>query len=250
MPEPVRKLNICIEIHGEPVMKQEPVWYNVSTVVQRDMFMTSVDSRSFQAPFHHVAADEYRIEWYSRISNILIHTPHGGGIEPGTSEIVRALAGEDFSWYCFEGLRMEGNNPLHITSTRFDEPVSTGMLQRSDVVLAVHGCRSRRKIIFVGGLHREWTDWFIASFRQAGFSAERGEQNISGISPRNLCNRGRLRKGIQIELTEALRLDLFESLDRVGRRRTTPLFDRLIQTGRRTLFDIAAAIQTSPVTVR
>ncbi|MEM5774819.1 MAG: poly-gamma-glutamate hydrolase family protein, partial [Anaerolineaceae bacterium] len=160
----------------------------------------------------------YRIEWGSRVSRVLIHTPHGGGIEPGTSEVVRALAGDNFSWYCFEGLCSDANRMLHVTSTRFDEPISAGLLRMCETVLAVHGCRTRRKTIFVGGLHRQWVDRFIRDFNQAGFSAERAEMDISGTSPRNLCNRGRLRKGVQIELAEGLRQDLFESLDRAGRR--------------------------------
>jgi phage replication-related protein YjqB (UPF0714/DUF867 family) len=195
--------------------------------------------------FHDLTAGEssgYRIEWISRISKVLIITPHGGEIEPGTSEIVRALAGNEFSWYCFEGTRLDGNKHLHITSTRFDEPVSAGMLDLAHAVFAVHGCRSRRKIVFVGGLHNEWVLRFIDAFQQAGFEAERGEYNISGSSPRNICNRGNGRKGVQIELTEGLRKDLFLALDGAGRKQTTPLFDRLIQAGRQTLLEINAEL--------
>lgn len=180
----------------------------------------------------------YRIEWYSRISKILVMTPHGGGIEPGTSEIVRALAGNEFSWYCFDGTNLNGNDHLHITSARFNEPILAGILSSTQIVLAVHGCRSRRKIVFVGGLHNQWVLCFIDAFRQAGFEAERGEYNISGTSPRNICNRGISRQGVQIELTEGLRRDLFQDLYAAGRKHTTPLFDRLIQAGRQPLLEI------------
>ena len=50
-----------------------------------------------------------------------IIAPHGGGIEPGTSEIADAVAGLTHSFYTFEGLRTSGNTDLHITSTRYDE---------------------------------------------------------------------------------------------------------------------------------
>ena len=35
--------------------------------------------------------------------------PHGGGIEPGTSEVADAIAGEEFSFYAFEGLKSSDN---------------------------------------------------------------------------------------------------------------------------------------------
>jgi phage replication-related protein YjqB (UPF0714/DUF867 family) len=34
-----------------------------------------------------------------------IIAPHGGMIEPGTSDIAAAIAGNDYGLYCFEGLR-------------------------------------------------------------------------------------------------------------------------------------------------
>jgi phage replication-related protein YjqB (UPF0714/DUF867 family) len=47
----------------------------------------------------------------------VIIAPHGGGIEPGTSEIADAIADNDFSFYAFEGLKAWANGPLHVTST-------------------------------------------------------------------------------------------------------------------------------------
>jgi phage replication-related protein YjqB (UPF0714/DUF867 family) len=55
---------------------------------------------------------------------VAVIAPHGGGIEPGTSELATAIAGDDFSLYLFEGLKSAGNGELHITSTNFDEPIS------------------------------------------------------------------------------------------------------------------------------
>lgn len=42
--------------------------------------------------------------------------PHGGGIEPGTSEIADAIGGERGSFYTFGGLKSSGTADLHITS--------------------------------------------------------------------------------------------------------------------------------------
>jgi poly-gamma-glutamate hydrolase-like protein len=57
--------------------------------------------------------------------------PHGGGIEPGTSELADAIAASDLSFYTFEGLKPSGNTDLHITSTRFDEPMCLTLLASS-----------------------------------------------------------------------------------------------------------------------
>src|SRR5690348_10954404 len=37
-----------------------------------------------------------------RGAQVVIIAPHGGGIEPRTSEIAREIAGESFSYYAFE----------------------------------------------------------------------------------------------------------------------------------------------------
>ncbi len=47
---------------------------------------------------------DYRVLAQSR-STIVVLAPHGGGIEPGTSEIAWEVAGGEFSLYLFEGLK-------------------------------------------------------------------------------------------------------------------------------------------------
>ncbi len=38
-------------------------------------------------------------------SGIAVMAPHGGGIEPGTSEIANRVAGDEHAYYSFEGLK-------------------------------------------------------------------------------------------------------------------------------------------------
>ena len=52
-------------------------------------------------------------------SSLLIAALHGDGIEQGTSEIARALAGEEFSSYVFKGVIKYRNRELPIASTPF-----------------------------------------------------------------------------------------------------------------------------------
>lgn len=42
--------------------------------------------------------------------------PHGGGIEPGTSELCLAIAGPDYDYWMFGGIMSSGNGLPHITS--------------------------------------------------------------------------------------------------------------------------------------
>ena len=86
-----------------------------------------------------------------------IVAPHGGEIEPGTSKIADAVAAKEFSYYAFDGLKVvSGNADLHITSTRFDEPMCLTVIGNSNVVLTVHGEESEVEggavAVFLGGL--------------------------------------------------------------------------------------------------
>jgi phage replication-related protein YjqB (UPF0714/DUF867 family) len=71
----------------------------------------------------HQDAD-YRIRWHIGSSGIAILNIHGGEIEPGTTRLAGAIADQEHSFYSFEGIKTAGNLALHITSTRFDEPIA------------------------------------------------------------------------------------------------------------------------------
>lgn len=53
-----------------------------------------------------------------RRSDVAVVAPHGGLIEPGTSEITWALARSTCSAHSFDGRKARRNGDLHITSTR------------------------------------------------------------------------------------------------------------------------------------
>jgi phage replication-related protein YjqB (UPF0714/DUF867 family) len=60
--------------------------------------------------------------------------PHGGGIEPGTIDIADNLAGCDYTFYAFKGLKKGGNNILHINNNTFDEPIALRVAQNADII--------------------------------------------------------------------------------------------------------------------
>lgn len=161
---------------------------------------------------------DYSLELEDRGSDIAIIVPHGGGIEQGTSEIAKAVAGERLSYYCFNGIKRSGNRDLHIASTQFDEPNGFALVRQSRVVLAIHGLQGEGDVTRVGGLDEELKGRLVEALTDAGFEARRDRSHHSGTSPSNLCNRGVTGKGVQLEIPRGLRLTMFEGLDRKGRR--------------------------------
>src|SRR5215470_16192528 len=83
---------------------------------------------------------DYSIASLDRRSPVTIIAPHGGQIEPPTSELAIAIAADDYNAYCFEGLRRgRKHHELHVTSNSFDEPIGCELITRSDIVVALHG---------------------------------------------------------------------------------------------------------------
>jgi phage replication-related protein YjqB (UPF0714/DUF867 family) len=156
---------------------------------------------------HEVLGRDYRVSSLRRPrSPVLIVAPHGGMIEVGTSEIARLIAGEEHSLFAFEGLKPHGaNRDLHITSHRFDHPECLAMAARCEVVLAVHGCTGESRI-HVGGLDEGLAAEVAAHLALAGFPIEAASEKYPGRHPFNICNRGSLAKGVQLEITYDFRV--------------------------------------------
>jgi phage replication-related protein YjqB (UPF0714/DUF867 family) len=163
-----------------------------------------------------------------RRSKFVIIAPHGGGIEPGTSEIACSIAGPLFSYYVFDGLRRAGNELLHITSTLFDEPTCLNLVNDSQVVVAIHGCAGEEKFVYVGGLHNELKTRLIEALLKAGFDARLAGGDYAGLQLENICNCGQSGRGVQLEITESLRRTMFKGLSRTGRKITTEIFREFV----------------------
>jgi phage replication-related protein YjqB (UPF0714/DUF867 family) len=164
----------------------------------------------------------------------LIAAPHGGGIEPGTTEIARAISHDDLSFYSVEGIKCCDNYDLHLTSHRFDEPTYLFLAGKHEQVLAIHGCGCRLPadvMIWVGGGDAKLVKRAQSMFSDAGFLADI-DPLTPGTDPNNLCNRGQHGGGLQLELSEACRANLFESLDRNGRKKPRPDLSRFVAVAR------------------
>jgi phage replication-related protein YjqB (UPF0714/DUF867 family) len=160
--------------------------------------------------------------------------PHGGGIEQGTSELADAVAGTDFSFYAFEGIKNADNGALHITSTRFDEHQGVMLVAASPLVVALHGEDSDDPVVFLGGLDKGLGGRIWACLEKEGFVVKTHDNpNLQGLDKNNICNRSQTRRGVQLELSRGLRTSFFRSLDRGGRQHLTELFHRFVNAVRK-----------------
>lgn len=171
--------------------------------------------------------EDYQIHFRWGISGILVMAPHGGGIEPGTTEIADAVAGDEHSFYSFEGLKRRRNLSLHITSRRFDEPVAVRMAKDSETILAIHGCRGKERVVYIGGRDGILREKARTALVNADFSVQE-HPRFSGKSPLNICNRSRLGQGVQLEITMSLRRLMFRHLSRIQRKHKTILFEKFV----------------------
>jgi phage replication-related protein YjqB (UPF0714/DUF867 family) len=174
------------------------------------------------------AGRDYRICHADRATQVVVVAPHGGGIEVGTSELVRGVAAERFSYYCFEGLKSHGNDRLHLTSVNFDEPLARRLVERAATAMALHVCAADGPQIFVGGRDAEWKAASIAALRGAGFQALEDRSHHAGLDAANIVNAGRRGMGLQLEIGDPLRQALFGRIESHVAREPTALFDELV----------------------
>jgi phage replication-related protein YjqB (UPF0714/DUF867 family) len=170
---------------------------------------------------------DYRIRYHEGKSNIAIMAIHGGGIEPGTTEIAEETAGDRHSFYSFSGLKKSGNFVLHITSRRFDEPQGLAIARQAETILSIHGCGDQNLMILIGGKDTQLKDKIQKTLHKAGFQSKPSVR-FPGLSPLNICNRCRSGAGVQLEICYGLRIRMFESLLRSGRHKTTAVFHRFV----------------------
>jgi phage replication-related protein YjqB (UPF0714/DUF867 family) len=157
---------------------------------------------------HETQNKDYKISISDVGSGITIIAPHGGKIEPGTSDIAKKIARERFNYYCFEGVKTENNRCLHITSHNFDEPTAVKIISGSQTVVAIHACTGNERFVYLGGLDKGLQAVIAKELESRGIIAPQGHGKFKGLNPDNICNRGANKKGVQLEITRGLRDDL------------------------------------------
>jgi len=164
--------------------------------------VTSPYRRFEELSQQEVEGRDYQIRVRLRDERVLIMAPHGGKIEPTTCMIAEAIAGENYSYYSFDGLKSQGNSVLHIESHLFDEPRAVQAVKNADVVITVHGQLNHQEgFIMVGGLHVDLRSDIRRRLEAASFQTRTPPEGLQGIDPENICNRGRLKGGVQLEIS-------------------------------------------------
>ena len=182
-----------------------------------------------------------------------ILAPHGGGIEPGTSELCLAIAGYHpadvpqvppagviYDYWMFEGLRPSGNTALHVRSTGCDDGVAVSLCAGSLNALALHGFRPEppdftadEQVVLVGGGNEAFKQYLLDGFHASPLAARDadGHGELDGNAICNIVNRtlraqldpssSPLGKGAQLELSTPLREAMFTENSRPRRKHTT-----------------------------
>jgi phage replication-related protein YjqB (UPF0714/DUF867 family) len=172
-----------------------------------------------------------------------ILAPHGGGIEPGTSELCLAVAGYHpanlprippagvtYDYWMFEGVRELRNAALHVRSTGCDDGVAVSLCAGSLNALALHGFRPQPpdfseddQVLLVGGGNTVLRGYLLEGLRDAAFDARDAGQHgeLDGDAKCNIVNRTLLGMGAQLELSTPLRDAMFTEHSRPRRKHTT-----------------------------
>ncbi len=162
---------------------------------------------------HENKGIDYDILFRDLNTRYAIVAPHGGYIEHGTKQISDAIAEEDHAWYCFAGLQ-DHCHRLHITSNNFDEPIAIRIANQVDTVISIHGAYGKEPKVFFGGLDGPLKQTFIDALLSEGFDASHDSSPTrQGKGLTNICNRGKLKQGVQIEMTQGFRKSLFHKPD-------------------------------------
>lgn len=100
---------------------------------------------------HYQEEHDFNIRTFERGARLSVFAIHGGGMEPGTSQLSREIAGLDLNLYLFNATladpdpwvagQANANQPLHLTSKAFDEPRALKMTQAEGLedCVSIHG---------------------------------------------------------------------------------------------------------------
>lgn len=147
-------------------------------------------------------------------SDILIMAFHGGLIEPGTSELASAIAGNEFDYYGFIGFKNSEHHEeshtsadLHLTSARFDEPRLMKKTETASLCIGIHGFGGEEADFCVGGANTEERKRLVKTLSEklpAFRSCELCCPPFNGTSKKNPVNKCR-EGGIQVEMSPNVR---------------------------------------------
>ncbi len=154
-----------------------------------------------------VYAKDYSTHVLDRKSEVTVLAIHGGGIEPVTSEIARALAGGKWNLYVFEALCSAGCPKLHLSSQKFDDPEAVRLIEPAFAGVSIHGMAGGGEMVCIGGSNAGLRSEVSKSLSSAGFKTQEPCVKFPGIDAGNIVNRAQ-KGGVQLEISMDLRRKL------------------------------------------
>lgn len=146
-------------------------------------------------------------------SKVAVIAIHGGKIQPGTSEIARLIAGNDWNYYSFNGLKSSNNYDLFIKAIRFDEPKAVDLVAKSELTISIIGADDDQPIIYIGGRDEKSKMIIKRSLKMFcnlfGVYVADAPIDMAGEFTTNICNENKSGAGVQIAVSRGLRDLLF-----------------------------------------
>lgn len=153
---------------------------------------------------------DYELIVVDNDSEVLLTSIHGGGIEVGTTELVEAIRElGNYNIYEFKGIKSSNNSSLHVTSTNYDAPQLVELIKETDYAISIHGASGSEPICYMGGNDIKLRNAIWSALENIGINVQIAPPNIIGENDDNITNRTRKSKGVQMELTLALRQSFF-----------------------------------------
>jgi phage replication-related protein YjqB (UPF0714/DUF867 family) len=154
---------------------------------------------------------EFAVEAEKRSSGVAVVAIHGGNTEPVTTELARFIAGTTHSYYSFLSKKPVDNADMHVTSSKWEDPVGLGVVRNALKVISLHGAGDLTEKVFLGGLDKEFGLLVQKALEARGFVVEAfNHAKFAGDSRYNIANRGATGQGLQIEVSRGLRMKMFE----------------------------------------
>ncbi|MDU0451269.1 poly-gamma-glutamate hydrolase family protein [Staphylococcus chromogenes] len=168
--------------------------------------------------------EDWKIRTKDETNATVIVAPHGGGIEPGTTEIAEDIADKSQSgFYTFEGLRRANNSELHVTSVNYDEPKAQKMVGQSQRTVTVHRTSRDEADVYIGGRDTKLKQIITEKLLDNGFKVKQGTGSIAGEGVNNITNMNQRQAGVQLEISSKTIQRFFKNGDssRMARVQTT-----------------------------
>jgi phage replication-related protein YjqB (UPF0714/DUF867 family) len=90
------------------------------------------------------------------------------------------------------------------------------IVENAEIVVTVHGQLDKEDgFVMVGGLHISLRSEIKRRLEQAGVQTRPPTEGLQGMDPDNICNRGKLKMGAQLEVSRKVRDSLRADKDRL-----------------------------------